>query len=74
MHRGCARRRVRANDASCPLPDRAENARGRAADRGAQVIEADAYDAIPAAPDIDVCRKTDRIDVVLFTSASARLI
>ena len=40
-------------------------------DRGAQVIEADAYDAIPAAPDIDVLRKTDRIDVVLLTSASA---
>src|SRR2546426_18498 len=34
-------------------------------------VEADAYDAIPAAPDIDVLRKTDRIDVVLFTSASA---
>ena len=40
-------------------------------DRGAQVIEADAYDAIPAAPEIDVLRKTDRIDVVLLTSASA---
>src|SRR3989442_49850 len=40
-------------------------------DRGAQVIEADAYDAIPTAPDIDVLRETDRIDVVLLTSASA---
>jgi len=41
-------------------------------DRGAQVIEADAYDAIPvAAPDVDLLRRADRIDVVLLTSASA---
>ena len=40
-------------------------------ERGAQVIEADAYDAIPAAPDVDSVRKASRIDVVLLTSASA---
>ena len=39
--------------------------------RGATVIEADAYDAVPAAPDVDLVRKANRIDVVLLTSASA---
>src|SRR5439155_21618151 len=39
--------------------------------RGATVIEADAYDAVPAAPDVDLVRKASRIDVVLLTSASA---
>ena len=41
-------------------------------DRGAQVIEADAYDAIPAAPEIDVLRKTDRIDQCHWGSRHAR--
>lgn len=40
-------------------------------ERGAIVIEADAYDAIPAAPDVGLVRKARRIDVVLLTSASA---
>ena len=39
--------------------------------RGATVIQADAYDAVLAAPDVDLVRKASRIDVVLFTSASA---
>jgi len=39
--------------------------------RGAKVIEADAYDAVPAAPDLGLVREVARIDVVLFTSASA---
>src|SRR5207245_3152349 len=39
-------------------------------DRGAQVIEAEAYDAIPAARDIDVLRKTDRTGGVLRRSAA----
>jgi len=40
-------------------------------DRGAQVIEADAYDEIPATPDLDRVRNATRIDFVLLTSASA---
>ncbi len=40
-------------------------------ERGAKVIEADAYDAIPTSPDVGLVRKASRIDVVLFTSASA---
>lgn len=40
-------------------------------DRGAKVIEADAYDAVPAAPDVGLVREAARIDVVLLTSASA---
>ncbi len=40
-------------------------------ERGAQVIEADAYDAIPAAPNVDLVRNATRIDIVLLTSASA---
>ncbi len=40
-------------------------------ERGAQVIEADAYDAIPATPDVDLVRNAIRIDIVLLTSASA---
>jgi len=40
-------------------------------ERGAKVIEADAYDAIPAAPHVDLVRKATRIDIVLLTSASA---
>lgn len=39
--------------------------------RGATVIEADAYDAVPAAPDTRLVREAPRIDLVLFTSASA---
>jgi len=39
--------------------------------RGATVFEADAYDAVPAAPDVGLVREAARIDVVLFTSASA---
>jgi|SRR2546428_2434638 len=39
--------------------------------RGAKVIEADAYDALPATPDIELIRNAGRIDVVLLTSASA---
>jgi uroporphyrinogen-III synthase len=54
---------------------RSRIARKRLADelreRGANVIEADAYDAIPTSPEVDLVRKADRIDVVLFTSASA---
>lgn len=40
-------------------------------DRGAMVIEADAYDAVAATPDVDLVRRASRIDVVLLTSASA---
>lgn len=40
-------------------------------ERGAKVIEADAYDAVPAAPDVGLVREAARIDVVLLTSASA---
>lgn len=47
--------------------DLADELRGR----GAKVIEADAYDAVPADPDIDLLRKEARIDFVLLTSASA---
>jgi len=39
--------------------------------RGGKVIEADAYDAIPAKPQVDLIRQARRIDVVLLTSASA---
>ncbi len=38
--------------------------------RGAKVIEADAYDPVPAAPDVGLVRAA-RIDIVLLTSASA---
>src|SRR5712691_9015630 len=39
--------------------------------RGAKVIEADAYDPVPAAPDVSLVRVAARIDIVLLTSASA---
>ena len=40
-------------------------------ERGGKVIEADAYDAIPAAPQVELIRRASRIDIVLLTSASA---
>lgn len=39
--------------------------------RGANVREVDAYDAVPATPDIRALRAASPIDIVLFTSASA---
>src|SRR2546425_599632 len=45
----------------------AEQLRGR----GGTVIEAGAYDAIPARPKVDLIRQASRIDVVILTSASA---
>jgi len=39
--------------------------------RGAIPIEVDAYDAVPAAPDLEVLRRASRVDFLLFTSASA---
>jgi uroporphyrinogen III methyltransferase / synthase len=39
--------------------------------RGADVTEVDAYDAIPASPDLNAIRKAPRIDFVVITSASA---
>jgi uroporphyrinogen-III synthase len=39
--------------------------------RGASVVEVDAYDAVPAAPDLDRIRRASRIDFVVITSASA---
>ncbi|MEK6988269.1 MAG: uroporphyrinogen-III synthase [Candidatus Thermoplasmatota archaeon] len=39
--------------------------------RGANVVEVDAYDAVPASPDLEPIRSKRRIDFVLFTSASA---
>ncbi len=39
--------------------------------RGAEVHEVDAYEGIPASPDVSRLRRTSRIDFILFTSASA---
>lgn len=39
--------------------------------RGALVVEVDAYEAEPASPDVDELVSADRVDVILFTSASA---
>ncbi len=39
--------------------------------RGAIPIEVDAYDAVPAAPDLEALRRASRVDFLLFTSASA---
>ena len=39
--------------------------------RGALVVEVDAYEAEPASPDVDALASADRVDVILFTSASA---
>jgi len=38
---------------------------------GAEVVEVDAYDAVPASPDLSMLQAAGPIDVVLFTSASA---
>lgn len=38
--------------------------------RGANVVEVDAYDAAPASPDLSSLRSHDRIDFIVFTSAS----
>lgn len=40
-------------------------------ERGANVREVSAYEAVPAAPDLAALRAAPRIDLVLFTSASA---
>ncbi len=40
-------------------------------DRGAIVTEVDAYDAVPAEPDVARLKGARRVDFVLFTSASA---
>ncbi|HYY47225.1 MAG TPA: uroporphyrinogen-III synthase [Thermoplasmata archaeon] len=45
----------------------AEELRGR----GANVTEVEAYDALPASPDLDAIRATPRFDFVVLTSASA---
>jgi len=39
--------------------------------RGAKVLEADAYDAVPAEPDLASVRRERKFDFVLLTSASA---
>jgi uroporphyrinogen-III synthase len=39
--------------------------------RGAEVTEVDAYDAVPASPDLNAIREAPRIDYVVITSASA---
>jgi uroporphyrinogen-III synthase len=39
--------------------------------RGADVTEVDAYDAVPASPDLNAIRRAPRIDYVVVTSASA---
>lgn len=39
--------------------------------RGALVVEVDAYETEPASPDVDALTSADRVDLILFTSASA---